>query len=173
MPSFPRLSATSQADACVVGGGIAGLTTAYLLAQAGKQVVLLEAFELLAGETGRTTAHWAPPDERYCQIEESFGAEGASKVARSFRAATDLAESIVRTQGIHCGFERLDGYLYCLPGQDREVLEQELAAARRAGVEVERLEHVAGIPFDSGPCLRFASQAQLHPVMYLASVARA
>lgn len=173
MPSFPRLDASTQADVCVIGGGLAGLTTTYLLARAGKRTILLEALELAAGESGRTTAHWMPPDDRYSEIEKAFGAAGAAKVARSFQEATDLAESIVRAEGIDCGFERLDGYLYALPEQDRSVLDRELAATRRAGVRIEPLARVPGLPFDSGPCLRFAAQAQFHPTRYLAGLADA
>jgi glycine/D-amino acid oxidase-like deaminating enzyme/nitrite reductase/ring-hydroxylating ferredoxin subunit len=173
MPSFPPLSSATSADVCVIGDGIAGLTTAYLLSREGRSVVLVEAIQLAAGESGRTTAQFVPPDDFYCEIEESFGAKGARQVAQSFQAATDLAESIVRTEGLDCGFERLDGYLYCMPGQDRKVLDRELASARKAGVEVQHLDRVPGLPFDTGPCVRYARLAQFHPVMYLAGVANA
>ena len=173
MPSFPSLSGNAMADTCVIGGGIAGLTTAYLLGRAGQRVVLLEAFELAAGESGRTTAHWMPPDDRYFEIERSFGEDGAAKVARSFQAATDLAASIIGSEGIDCGFQRLDGYLYCLPGQDLDVLEKELVAAKKAGVAVERLQQVPGLSFSTGPCIRFEAQAQFHPTRYMAGLAQA
>jgi glycine/D-amino acid oxidase-like deaminating enzyme/nitrite reductase/ring-hydroxylating ferredoxin subunit len=171
MPSFAPLAGAAQADVCVIGGGIAGLTTAYLLSREGKSVVLVEAFELAAGESGRTTAQFVPPDDYYCEIEDSFGAEGALKVANSFRAATDLAEAIANAEAPECAFERLDGYLYCLPGQDTEVLGRELASARKAGVQVERLPQVPGLSFDTGPCIRYARLGQFHPVRYLAGVA--
>lgn len=173
MPSFPQLAGPAQADACVIGGGIAGLTTAYLLSREGRSVVLIEAFELAAGESGRTTAQFVPPDDFYCEIEKSFGVEGARKVAQSFKAATDLAETIARAEAPDCGFERLDGYLYCLPGQDREVLGREVASAAKLGVDVEPLPRVPGLSFDTGPCVRYARLGQFHPVKYLAGVASA
>jgi glycine/D-amino acid oxidase-like deaminating enzyme len=114
-----------------------------------------------------------PPDDFYCEIEKSFGAEGARKVATSFHAATDLAETIAKAEAPDCGFERLDGYLYCLPGQDRKVLEQELNSASKAGVEVEWLATVSGLSFDTGPCVRYRRLGQFHPVRYLAGVANA
>src|SRR5688572_8460782 len=156
MPSFPQLPGPTQSDVCVIGGGIAGLTTAYLLSREGKSVMLVEAFELAAGESGRTTAQFVPPDDFYCEIEKSFGAEGARKVATSFHAATDVAETIAKAEAPDCGFERLDGYLYCLPGQDRKVLERELGSATKAGVKIERLARVPGLSFDTGPCVRYA-----------------
>ncbi|MES2949629.1 MAG: FAD-dependent oxidoreductase [Pseudomonadota bacterium] len=170
---FSQLSSSIRADVCVIGGGIAGLTTAYLVSQAGKSVVLLEAFDLAAGESGRTTAQFVPPDDHYWKIEKSFGIDGARKVAQSFHAATDLAESIARREAPDCGFERLSGYLYCLPGQDVDVLDRELASARAAGVDVERLLRVPGLPFDTGPCVQYAKLGQFNPVKYLSGVASA
>lgn len=173
MPALEPLAGTTQAEVCVIGGGIAGLSTAYLLAREGQRVLLVEALEQLGcGETGRTTAHFMPPDNRYCALEESFGTDNARMVAQSFQAATDQVESIVSTQEIECGFERLPGYLYCLPGQDAGILERELDAAARASVAVERLDHVPDLPFDTGPCIRFPRQAQFHPLRYLAGLAR-
>lgn len=173
MPSHPALRSAVQADVCVIGGGLAGLSTAYLLSRAGQRVVLLEAFELAAGESGRTTAHWMPPDDRYFEIERAQGARAARLVALSFQRACDLAESIAGDEGIACAFRRLDGYLYALPGQDPVLLDKELEAARRAGVEVDRVVRVPGLAFDTGPALRFARQAQFHPARYLAGLAEA
>jgi glycine/D-amino acid oxidase-like deaminating enzyme/nitrite reductase/ring-hydroxylating ferredoxin subunit len=173
MPAFAKLPSSAETDVCVVGGGIAGLTTAYLLALEGKKVVLLEANELAFGESGRTTAQFAPPDDLYCEIERTFGADGARQVAQSFQAATELAESIVRGENLDCEFERLDGYLYCLPGQDVSYIQREFAAAGKAGVDVELLARVPGLAFDTGPCVRYGGLAQFHPVKYLAGVALA
>lgn len=174
MPTFEQLPGATEADVCVIGGGMAGLSTAYLLAREGQRVVLIEALDLLGGgETGRTTAHFMPPDDRYFELESSFGTNGASMVAQSFQAATDQVESIVTTEEIDCDFERLPGYLYCLPGQDAQILERELDAAARASVAVEHLPQVPNLSFDSGPCIRFSRQAQFHPLRYLAGLARA
>jgi glycine/D-amino acid oxidase-like deaminating enzyme/nitrite reductase/ring-hydroxylating ferredoxin subunit len=173
MPQFPPLPGAMQTEVCVIGGGIAGLTTAYLLAREGRRVVLLEAFELASGESGRTTAQFAAPDEPLYEIEKSFGEVGARHVAQSFKAAIDLAESIVSQEGIDCEFERLDGYLYCEPGEDPDTLAQEEAAAKRAGWDAALLPQVPGLPFNSGPCVRYPHLAQVHPVKYLAGLAQA
>lgn len=70
---YSPLQTEIETDVCVVGAGIAGLTSAYLLSQAGKNVVLVDALGIGAGETGRTTAHFFPPDEWYLGIERAFG----------------------------------------------------------------------------------------------------
>ena len=173
LPRFPALQADIDADVCVIGGGIGGLTTAYLLSREGKSVVLVEAFDIGAGETGRTTAHFFPPDDRYFSIERGFGSDQAQLVAESFQRATDLVESVVQSEHIDCEFERLDGYLFSLSGKGVADLDKEFTAAIRAGVDVEKVDRVPELSFDTGPALRFLHQAQFHPLKYLAGLADA
>jgi glycine/D-amino acid oxidase-like deaminating enzyme/nitrite reductase/ring-hydroxylating ferredoxin subunit len=167
---MPELSGELQADVCVIGGGIAGLTTAYLLSLEGQRVVLLEARELGSGETGRTTAHLAPPDEWYHSIEQTFGSVHARLVAAGQLAAIGQVASIVGSEGIACEFERVDGFLYSATG-DNEEIRREFQAATRAGLEVELLPQVPGLAFDTGSCVRFAQLAQFHPLKYLSGLA--
>ncbi len=173
VPEFPMLAGDIAADVCVIGAGIAGLTTAYLLSREGQQVVLIDALGIGAGETGRTTAHFFPPDEWYADVESSFGTDGARLVGESFSEAVSLVESIVQREHIDCSFERLDGYLYALPENGFKELDKEYEAARRADVEVELLERVPGLSFDTGTCVRYGNQAQFHPLKYLHGLAEA
>ena len=133
MPTGPLL-ADASADVCVIGAGIAGLGTAYLLSRQGLKVIVIDAVGIGAGETGRTTAHFFPPDEWYANIEDDFGPDQAALVANSFASAIDTVEEIIRNEAIDCEFERLDGYLYALPGNGFRDFDKELAAALRAGV---------------------------------------
>ena len=169
------LTADAEADVCVVGAGIAGLTTAYLLAEAGQSVIVLEDGEIGSGETGRTTAHLVNAlDDRYSDLERLHGSEGAHLAADSHTKAIDRIEAIVRHEQIACDFERLDGYLFVPPGDDVTVLDAELEAAHRAGLTtVTRVARAPLSSFDTGPCLRFPQQAQFHPMKYLAGLARA
>jgi glycine/D-amino acid oxidase-like deaminating enzyme/nitrite reductase/ring-hydroxylating ferredoxin subunit len=167
------LSGDARADICVIGAGIGGLTTAYLLAREGKDVILLEAMEVGSGETGRTTAHFFPPDEWYAGLQKSFGLQNTRLIASGYRRATDLVESIVRNEHIACQFERVDGYLYSTASDPAREISEEFEAARRAGVEVEKLERAPGLSFDTGPCVRFVHQAQFHPLRYLDGLAAA
>jgi glycine/D-amino acid oxidase-like deaminating enzyme/nitrite reductase/ring-hydroxylating ferredoxin subunit len=173
VPVFSSLPGDIETEICVVGAGMAGLTCAYLLSREGKEVVLIDAMGIGAGETGRTTAHFFPPDEWYVDVEHSFGADKARLVADSFSRATALVESIIQTEEIACEFERLDGYLYALPGNGFKDLDKEADAAGRAGVEVESLPRVPGLSFDTGPCVRYKNQAQFHPLKYLSGLAQA
>src|SRR3954454_1581310 len=142
VPERAALGEDAQATVCVVGAGIAGMTTAYLLAREGKSVVVLDDGPIGGGQTQRTTAHLSNAiDDRYVEIERLHGQEGARLAAESHTAAIDRIEAIVREERIECDFERLDGYLFTEPGQDAHLLDRELAAARRAGLAtVERLD---------------------------------
>src|SRR5436190_24166274 len=72
------LQEDTWADVCIVGAGIAGLSTAYMLTQAGKSVVVLEAGSLGAGESRKTTAHLSNAiDDRFVEIEKIHGQEGS------------------------------------------------------------------------------------------------
>ncbi len=161
-------------DVCVVGAGIAGLTTAYLLGKAGKKVVVLEAGEGTSGETSRTTAHLASAlDDRFYKLERAHGKDGARLAAQSHSAAIDRIEAIARDEGIDCDFARVDGYLFEPPGGEGKELEKEHDAAHRAGLVVERVARAPFSTFDTGPCLRFSHQGQFHPLKYLTGLAGA
>src|SRR3954463_6017898 len=81
---------STRTDVCVVGAGIAGMTTAYLLAREGKRVVVLDEGEVGSGQTGRTSAHLASAiDDRFVEIERMHGEEGSRLAYQSHAAAID------------------------------------------------------------------------------------
>jgi glycine/D-amino acid oxidase-like deaminating enzyme/nitrite reductase/ring-hydroxylating ferredoxin subunit len=175
VPAQPALIADATADVCVVGAGIAGLSTAYLLTRRGKSVVVVDDGPIGAGESERTTAHLSNAvDDRYFEIAHLHGEDAAQLTAESHTEAINRIESIVGNEGIECGFERVDGFLFSPPGASRELLERELNAAHRAGLRhVEMLARAPVESFDTGPCLRFPRQAQFHPLKYLMGLAEA
>ena len=174
-PTCPTLAADVQADVCVVGAGIAGLTTAYLLLKEGRTVVVLDDGPIGGGQTERTTAHLSNAiDDRYQQIEDLHGREGARLAAESHTAAIDQVEKIITAEQIECEFERLDGYLIASAGEKTDHIEYELQAAHRAGLsQVEMVPRCPWDAFDSGACLRFPRQGQFHPLKYLAGLVTA
>jgi glycine/D-amino acid oxidase-like deaminating enzyme/nitrite reductase/ring-hydroxylating ferredoxin subunit len=175
VPELPVLSRDIRTNVCVVGAGIAGMTTAYLLGRAGRAVVVIDDGSIGGGETGRTSAHiTAALDDGYYAIEKLHGAEGARIAAESHTAAIDRIESIASLEAIDCDLERVDGYLFLGAGQDRKILERELEAAQRAGLsDVELVERAPLDSFNTGPALCFPRQAQFHPLKYLNGLARA
>ena len=169
-----RLVSDVDADVCIVGAGIAGITAAYLLAREGKSVAVLDDGPIGGGETGRTTAHLTNAlDDRYVEVERLHGSDGARLTAESHTAAISRIEGIVNAEKIECDFERLDGYLFAAPGEPLDELERELAAAHRAGLSDVTLVERAPLDFNTGPCLKFPRQGQFHPLKYLAGLSRA
>jgi glycine/D-amino acid oxidase-like deaminating enzyme/nitrite reductase/ring-hydroxylating ferredoxin subunit len=175
MPRFSPLRQNIATDVCVVGGGIAGLTTAYLLIKEGKTVCLLEDFELGSGQSGRTTAHFVTAlDDRYFEIEKYHGKKSARVAAESHSAAIDKVAMIVEEEKINCDLERIDGYLFADLDKRVGVLQKELEAVHKAGLFDVEMVNKSPLPsFDTGPCLRFPQQLQLHPIKYMRGLAKA
>jgi glycine/D-amino acid oxidase-like deaminating enzyme/nitrite reductase/ring-hydroxylating ferredoxin subunit len=174
-PAQTALAEDTKADVVIIGAGISGMTTAYLLAREGRSVVVLDDGPIGGGMTERTTAHLVNAlDDRYYELERLHGEKGARLAAESHTAAIDRIEAIVKEEKIDCEFERLDGYLFVPPNDSKQELEDELKAAHRAGlVEIEMVERAPIADFDTGRCLRFPHQAQFHPLKYLTGLARA
>ena len=170
-----RLREDVSADVCVVGAGMAGISTAYQLTREGKRVVVLDDGPVAGGNTCRTTAHLAfYIDDGLTEIERLHGTDGLKLAVESHSAAVDRIEQIAREEGIDCDFLRLDGYLFVSPnGLKHDFLKDELDAARRIGWDDCDWADRAPIPFDTGRCLRFPRHGQFHPTKWIAGVARA
>jgi glycine/D-amino acid oxidase-like deaminating enzyme/nitrite reductase/ring-hydroxylating ferredoxin subunit len=168
-PTAP-LEKSAEADVCIVGAGIAGMSAAYQLAREGKSVIVLEKSSLDSGETPRTSAHLSTVlDAKYKTIAQMHGEDGARKAAESHAAAISEIEAIAEREGIDCEFKRTSGYLFLAKGYSHTTLQDEFDASRGAGLPVEwsspppRLRNIR-------ECLRFPDQAQFHPVKYLAGL---
>ena len=165
----PALAGDLQADVAVVGAGITGATTALLLAQAGKTVVLLESGEVCSGATGYTTAKLTVGHGLvYGGLADRHGADVARRYAASNQAAIEQVARIVDEHGIDCDFERASNYVYVESGPT-EALEGEAEAARRAGVAAE-LTTETDLPFPVAGAIRVDGQAQFHPWKYVAAI---
>lgn len=184
--TFSPLLEDIDTDICVVGAGLAGLTTAYLLLQAGKKVCVLEGFEIGSGQTGRTTAQFTTAlDKRYFMLEKYHGEKGARLAAESHSAALKKVTEIIHKENIDCDLEKVNGYLFNSPedtnyslqsnrNKSHQYLNAELEAVLRAGLsEVYMTERIPLASFDPGPALCFPDQLQLHPLKYLNGLAQA
>jgi glycine/D-amino acid oxidase-like deaminating enzyme/nitrite reductase/ring-hydroxylating ferredoxin subunit len=165
---FSRLDTPLSTDVVIVGAGISGLTTAYLLSRSGRSVIVLDDGYVGSGETGRTTAHLVNAlDDRYYELEGFFGRDGIKAAAESHTAAVDAIEQIVADEQIDCSFMRLDGYLFLHPTDEKENIHKEYTAAKNAGLNVQLVNDVPGISGIEFPALKFPGQAVFHPMKYL------
>ncbi|NDK56394.1 FAD-dependent oxidoreductase [Pontibacter fetidus] len=174
MPVTHELQDNITCDVCVVGAGIAGLTTAYLLAKEGQKVVILEAKDTIcSGETSRTTAHLASAlDDGLPELIRLFGVDGTRLAVQSHMAAIDKIEAIIKDEKISCDFKRLDGYMFANSEEEQEQLTKELEAAHQIGWRDVVLRKAA--PLDTLthlPCLQFPNQGRFHVLKYLSSLA--
>lgn len=171
IPDYPRLQKNLRTDVCVIGAGIAGVTTAYLLAKEGKKVVLIDDGAIGNGMTSVTSAHLSYVlDRRFYEIEQLHGEKGVRLAAESHLQAIDRIESNVNDESIDCDFQRVDGYLFLGPDDTEKTLEKELEAAHHAGLERQVSLEREGMTL--GRCLKFTNLGQFHPLKYLVGLAK-
>jgi len=174
-PTHVPLARDAGCDVCVIGAGIAGLSVAERLAADGRSVVVLDAAQVGAGQSRRTTAHLASAiDDRMFEMERLHGENGARLAWQSHAAAIDTIEAVTRQEAIPCDFRRVGGFLFLADGHDEDLLRREYDACRRAGlVDVDWLPSLPGGMPISGPALRFGRQGQFQPLAYLNGLAAA
>lgn len=170
---FISLKENLETDILIIGGGLAGVTTAYCLAKEGHKVVLLEDGFIGSGETGRTTAHLVTAlDERYYNYEKIFNEEKTKLIAESHRTAIDFVEHTIKTENIDCDFKRVNGYLFRHSSDVEDALQKELESTLKAGIETKAILSTPGMLL-SKKSLCFMNQAQFHPLKYLEGLCKA
>ncbi|PKV82885.1 FAD-dependent oxidoreductase [Streptomyces sp. TLI_146] len=169
--AYPPLDTDTEADAVVLGAGIAGLSTAWELARADRSVVVLEAGRIARGVSGHTTAKLtALHTFAYDRLLRTRGTEAAHLYARSQTDAVEHAAHIVNELGIDCDWERVPAYTYLRDASRTGELRAEAEAARSAGLPAEFVPET-GLPYAVAGAVRLADQAQFHPRKYLLALA--
>lgn len=171
--SYPSLRGEVDADVAIVGAGITGITAAYLLAKAGKSVVLVDKGRVAMSETGHTTAHiLEATDADYRDLIKDHGEDGARTDTQAIRSAIAQIRSLVDELGIDCGLKPVDGYLYAEEEKDREYLQRQQEFLRKAGIETQWVDHVP-LPFSTIGGLKYQNQYVFHIRKYVLAVAEA
>lgn len=174
MPADPPLIGDMNADVCVVGAGIAGLTTAYLLLKEGKSVVIVDAVGVAAGETGRTTAHltWVM-DDRFSHLESLIRTDETLRVVESHQRAVDMIEAIITQEHIDCDFERIDGFLTASDSEQEKIFGEEVTAIRHLGLQMDEMDEITVPGVNVGRVMRFHRQGTFNAGKYMAGLAHA
>lgn len=166
----PALLGDVEADVAIVGGGIMGVTAAYLLAREGKRVILLEKDQIGYGETSRTTAFLTyPADMNLVDLCRRFGHERAARVWASLRSVISEMEAIVRREGIACEFSRCPLVMYAANAEQEKELHREYELAKRFGFPVYLEDADLGMAYSHH--LRIEENGKFHPLKYVRALA--
>ncbi|KAH0843184.1 gamma-glutamylputrescine oxidoreductase [Fonsecaea pedrosoi] len=181
-PQFPQLDAEVETDVCIIGSGISGISTAEQLVRKGVNVVMLEARDILSGETGRTSGHLSSDlDDGYVAIKKLFGDEGAKHTAESHDWAIRHVGEVSKELGIDCEYRVLPAYnLSQYPvgtkehDDDMAELQEESALQKELGLDSRYDENLtvkgwSGKPDQRGGVV-VGRQATFHPTKYLVGV---
>ena len=171
--TYAPLEGTLEVDACVVGGGIAGLLTADLLKRGGRTVAVLEAARVATGVTGYTTAKIAALHGlTYDDVRSHHGERGARHYAEANVAGLELIAARVAEREIDCDFRRRAAYTYSEDPGGLDALRAEVEAMRAAGLDAELVDDV-DLPWDVAGAVRLDGQAEFHPRRFLLAIAAA
>jgi glycine/D-amino acid oxidase-like deaminating enzyme/nitrite reductase/ring-hydroxylating ferredoxin subunit len=169
--SYPRLTDDIIVDVAIVGGGIAGISTAWELAHAGRSAVLLEADRIAAAISGFTTGRLSAAHPwTYAPLRDSLGARAAELYARSQQEAVDHVAATAAELGIDCDIERRPSHVYVETADRLDELKTEVEAARNAGLPASFVTET-GLPYDVPGALRVEDQVQFHARRYLLGLA--
>lgn len=167
---YPELGVSKNADVVVVGAGLTGALSAYMLAQAGKRVVLLEAGAQGNNATSSYTTAFITQalDTPLTELVSLFGARKTRRIWRAGEGAIQQLETIIRKEDIDCDFMRCPGFAYARSQQDQQALEEEARTAERLGLDVSLGADALGI--HHAGYLEIPNQAKFHPLKFLAGV---
>ncbi|HEY8159671.1 MAG TPA: FAD-dependent oxidoreductase [Methylobacter sp.] len=171
--TFSSLAGHKEADVVIIGGGITGLTSALLLSEAGKKVIVLEALQIGLGTTGNSTGNlYMTVDEYLSGIKKKWGIEVMKTVAHSRKEAISLIEANITKYNLDCDFYRTSFNLFAedLDKDIEEFIEEELQALTEAGATVS-IGSNPGLPFEVKKSLTVEGQAQFHPLKYVRGLA--
>lgn len=167
LQGFPTLNEDIEVDVAIIGGGITGVASSYLLTREGIKVALVEADRLLTGTTGNTTAKLtAQHGLFYDELIQHFGEEQAKLYYEANTDAMELVINIINNHQIDCDLIQEDAYVFTETNQTMSKLENELKAYERLGIR-GKLVTETSLPFSVKSAIVMENQAQFHPLKYL------
>ncbi len=170
---YPQLTADIQTDAVIIGAGITGLTTAYLLKQAGLTVAVLEKATVGGGTSGRTTGKLTSQHGLiYSTLQQRLGTDVAQSYADANQAAVAKVASIIQAENIDCSFERADNYVFTTDATQVTKFQQEAKICQQLGLPAS-YETTSPLPFQIQAAVRFTDQANFDAQQYLLGLAAA
>ncbi|HFL2397650.1 TPA: FAD-dependent oxidoreductase [Clostridioides difficile] len=171
---YNKLGENIKTDCLIVGGGITGLTTAYLLAKEGKKVVLVEADKIGYGTSGRNTGKvTCQHDIFYSKIEKKYGLDKAKSYYNANNEALNLVEQIIEENNIKCDFKRETSFVFTEKEDTIKNIKDEYRTCKKIGINCEYHETIENIPLDIKGAISFTNQGQFNPKKYIDGLAKA
>ncbi|MBC5637008.1 FAD-dependent oxidoreductase [Ornithinibacillus sp. BX22] len=172
IPNYPKLVEGMKVDVGIVGGGIVGITTAYLLAKQNVTVALLDAGRILNGTTGHTTAKiTAQHGLIYDEFIQHFGEEKAKLYYEAQMEAKEFVEATAKELDINCDLEEQDAIIYTNSDDYVNQLETEKKAYDTLGIDSELTDSIP-LKVQHKLALIMKNQAQFHPLKFLSVLAK-
>lgn len=167
---YPPLDGHLDTDVLVMGGGIAGVTAAALLHQAGKRVALIEMNRIAGGTTGHSTAHLdTSTDADFQSLLSKWGKDPTRRYVRAKAQAIDLIEHHDRVYGLDAAFQRVTGWVYAEPDHDLDTFQKELDAVGELGFDYP--DDMPDLPFKVAKAMRLPNQGRVDPLAYTVRLA--
>lgn len=166
-PHFEKLDKDIEVDVCVIGAGITGITTTYMLLNHGLKICLIDKGEICGGVTENTTAKITSQHGLiYKYLVETFGKETAKKYLESNEEAIKGIQEIIKKENISCDFEKSENYIYTCKDEYVEAIRDEVETVKDLGLEAELVENIK-LPFKIKNGIKLPNQAKFHPLKYL------
>ncbi|WP_238941845.1 FAD-dependent oxidoreductase [Bacillus sp. REN10] len=167
LPSFPSLEQNVFADVVIVGGGITGIVTAYLLTKAKRKVVLLEGTKLVNGTTGHTTAKMtAQHNLIYYELMQNFGKEQARLYYEANQEAITWVKQTIQDETIDCDWLDEIAYVYTNAEQETKTVKEEAYRYEELGIDGGIASTLPWkTPFKQA--VQMNNQGQFHPIKFL------
>jgi glycine/D-amino acid oxidase-like deaminating enzyme len=170
---YPSLKGEVYVDVVIVGAGITGLTTAYLLKQRGIRVAVLEKDTVGGGTTGRTTGKVTSQHGlAYTELVKTVGKHNARMYANANETAINTIEKIVRANNIQCEWERDDNYVFTDNPKKISELKKEALIAQKLGLPAEFVTETP-LPFPVQGAVKFRNQGKMSAQKYVSGLAAA
>ncbi len=172
-PSFHPMKHDIYTETIVIGSGITGVTTAYLLSERGEHITLIDKATPAESATAYTTAFITQEiDTDLSDLVSLFGNEKTKAIWQSHGRAIDVIEEIVQKENIDCEFMRCPAYVYANNAEERKLLEKQAATAKQLSFSIN-LEKTSSLSFPNAGVMTIYNQAKFHPIKYISALIKA
>lgn len=169
---YPPLQEDIEADVCVIGGGITGITTAYLLQEEGRRVVLVERMKLAEGASGHTSGHLTSlVDAYYHNVIRDFSEEKARQLYSATVESRQMLEIIIADNALDAGYERVPAYYYSTDDKQDRLLQKERKALQQLGLNIRDVD-LSEFPIRVKSAFKVEDQGVINAALYIRGLAR-